>query len=195
VADTKISDLAAVTDVLATDEYVLARSSTTKKITAANLSVGLTSSPYVLVRDEKTTGTDGGSAAATTWNVRTLNTEVFDTNGLCSLSANQVTLTAGTYECRAVAPCYEVNRTRLRLRNVTDSATVLLGVNGYTDASDFTTLMALMFGRFTIAASKALELQHYTQVAKATTGLGLQSAATNNTETEVYASIEFWLVG
>ena len=39
MADTKISDLAAVTDVLATDEYVLARSGATKKIDASNLLV------------------------------------------------------------------------------------------------------------------------------------------------------------
>jgi hypothetical protein len=41
MADTKISDLSAVTDVVGTDEYVLARSGATKKITAASLSSGL----------------------------------------------------------------------------------------------------------------------------------------------------------
>lgn len=39
MADTKISDLPAVTDVIATDEYVLARAGVTDKITAANLLV------------------------------------------------------------------------------------------------------------------------------------------------------------
>lgn len=37
MADTKISGLSAVTDVLGTDEFVLARSSTTKKIAASDL--------------------------------------------------------------------------------------------------------------------------------------------------------------
>jgi len=41
MADTKISDLAAVTDVLATDEYVLARSGATKKIDASDLTTGI----------------------------------------------------------------------------------------------------------------------------------------------------------
>jgi hypothetical protein len=42
MADTKISGLAAVTDVLSTDEFVLARSGTTKKIDAVDLAGGLT---------------------------------------------------------------------------------------------------------------------------------------------------------
>lgn len=39
MADTKISDLSAVTNVVGTDEYVLARAGATKKIDAANLLV------------------------------------------------------------------------------------------------------------------------------------------------------------
>lgn len=39
--DAKISDLAAVTDLLATDEYVLARSGATKKITGTSLLDGI----------------------------------------------------------------------------------------------------------------------------------------------------------
>lgn len=40
MADQKISDLGVVTDVLDTDEFVLARSGTTKKITGASLGIG-----------------------------------------------------------------------------------------------------------------------------------------------------------
>ena len=41
MADTKISALSAVTDVLSTDEFVLARSGTTKKIDAVDLAAGI----------------------------------------------------------------------------------------------------------------------------------------------------------
>jgi hypothetical protein len=41
MADTKISALSAVTDVQATDEFVLARAGTTKKIDASDLATGL----------------------------------------------------------------------------------------------------------------------------------------------------------
>jgi hypothetical protein len=41
MANTKISDLPAVTDVLSTDEYVLARSGVSKKIDASDLGAGL----------------------------------------------------------------------------------------------------------------------------------------------------------
>lgn len=53
MTDTKISDLAAVTDLLATDAYVLARSGTTKKITGASLRAAL--------------GADGWVEAGETW--------------------------------------------------------------------------------------------------------------------------------
>lgn len=41
MADTKISDLAAVTDVQDTDEYVLARAGANKKIDGADLKAGV----------------------------------------------------------------------------------------------------------------------------------------------------------
>jgi hypothetical protein len=54
MADTKISDLAAVTDVLGTDEYVLARSGDTNKITAADLGAGLVAGALELDYVERT---------------------------------------------------------------------------------------------------------------------------------------------
>ena len=47
MADTKISGLSAVTDVLATDEFVLARAGTTKKIDASDLGSALAGDPQV----------------------------------------------------------------------------------------------------------------------------------------------------
>lgn len=53
MADTKISGLAAVTDVLPTDEFVLARSSTTKKIDASDLAAYLAGVRTQLVLDAR----------------------------------------------------------------------------------------------------------------------------------------------
>lgn len=54
MADTKISDLPAVTDVLSTDEYVLARAGDSNKITAADLGAGLVSGALELAYVEFT---------------------------------------------------------------------------------------------------------------------------------------------
>jgi hypothetical protein len=54
MADTKISALPAVTTVADTDEYVLARSGGTKKITGANLKAGTATVPSALDLDDLT---------------------------------------------------------------------------------------------------------------------------------------------
>lgn len=143
------------------------------------------------VRDEKTSGTAGGSSSATTENVRTLNTVVANTLTGSSLSSNQITLPAGTYRVFACAASHESSGNRLRLRNVTDGVTVASGVNthsGTSGASQPSTAQ-ILGTRFTIASSKVFELQHYTVAAKATIGLGV---AISSGEVEVYADVKIF---
>lgn len=62
MADSKISDLAAVTDLLTTDEYVLARSGASKKITGANLRAAVQEiGSSVLIYRYTVTGSDKAS--------------------------------------------------------------------------------------------------------------------------------------
>lgn len=217
MANTKISDLPAVTDVIGTDEYVLARSGTSKKIAASDLLVAdaVAFTPtgtiaatdvqaaieevatevgraYVLLRDEQTSGTDGGTATSGSFATRTLNTEVSDTDGVCSLSSNQITLAAGIYECTISAPTWRTSRHQIRLQNVTDATTVLVGTSEYSGNQDAGGVFgpmtrSVVMGRFTVAASKALEVQHRVEVTKATNGLGVATGW----GTEVYAVAEF----
>lgn len=150
-----------------------------------------TSQSYAKVSDQKAANTAGGGSTASTWNVRTLNTEDSDADGILTLASNQVTLAAGTYICRARAPHFagtSAGRHKLRLRNVTDTTTVLVGSSALVDEAQTDSFLS---GRFTIAASKALELQHYTALTQATNGLGVE---TNAGEVEVYAELEFWKV-
>jgi hypothetical protein len=57
MADTKISDLAAVTGLIGTDEFVLARSGDTKKIDATDLAASIGGGGLVVIHDETLTGT------------------------------------------------------------------------------------------------------------------------------------------
>ena len=59
--------------------------------------------PYIKLSDVKSAGTAGGTFTSGSWQTRTLNTEDSDTGGNCSLSSNQFTLDAGTYEINARA--------------------------------------------------------------------------------------------
>ncbi len=143
---------------------------------------------YILVRDERTAGTHGGGFTSGSYQTRVLQTEVTDTNNDCSLASNQLTLTAGTYEAWISCTFYRCGLNKSRLRNVTDSTTVLVGHNAYgVNAADDASGISLIVGRFTIAASKALEVQHQCQTTKATDGYG---TACNMTEPEVYTIVE-----
>ncbi|MEX0271212.1 hypothetical protein AB3R30_18910 [Leptolyngbyaceae cyanobacterium UHCC 1019] len=112
-----------------------------------------------------TLASGAGSGTSTQgWNTFPLNTENLDTGGHCSLSSNRFTLAAGTYEffdARFRRFC--VNGTAfghlIRVRNITDSA----DVSGLICQGCYGSLEMILgiSGKFTLAASKALEIQIY----------------------------------
>ncbi len=159
----------------------------TPTFASANLT-GTTTNQFIVVQDQKASGTAGGTSTAGAWTTHTLNTEVVDTGGNCSLSSNQITLTAGTYRARISACGVASDQLVVRLRNVTDGTTLVVGDNSYnSSASPYATTSSRGVNRFTVAASKALELQYYITTARATTGLGF---AASSGEVEIYATVE-----
>ena len=146
---------------------------------------------YIKLSDVKAQNTGGGTFTSGAWQTRILNTEDFDTNNDCSLSSNQITLAAGTYECQIRCPGNRVGRHQCRLYNVTDAALLLLGSNSFSSSSaSYASNSSSVVGRFTIAASKAIEVQHYCQVTRGTDGFGDLC----NFTSEVYTVAEFWRV-
>jgi hypothetical protein len=149
----------------------------------------LVSEAYIYIRDEKASGTDGGTFTSGAWRTRDLNTEVSDAGNNASLASNQITLTAGTYRFRASAPAFHVDMHKCRLQNVTDATTIQIGCNGNTLVSSDVMDRSFVSGRFTVIAGKALELQHQCLTTAATIGFG---TASSFGVVEVYAEIEFW---
>lgn len=141
--------------------------------------------PTMIVRDEKPSGTDGGSSSATTWNERTQNTVVANTISGASLSSNRVTLPAGTYDADASAPALLAGAHKLRLYNITDASPLFVGENALVPSGPITS--ASLTGRFTISGAKTIALEHYTAVARATDGLGKAVSAASTIE--VYATL------
>jgi len=136
------------------------------------------------VRDQKPAGTPGGTASSATWNIRTLNTVVTNEITGASLATNIITLPAGTYEIDALAPAYKVNGHKLRLYNITDAVTTLVGTSCH--ANDIVSSISLIRGRFTLTSTKTFRLEHYTTSAEGTFGLG---PAGGPSEVETYADV------
>ena len=184
----KLTALAAITTVALSEHALIDEAGVPKKMTLTNLKTVLGIPQLLHVRDEKASGTDGGASATATWNQRDLNTVMTNEISGASLASDQIILPAGTYEITATAPAFLVSRHKLRLRNITDTSTELVGQSTYAVVtSSLVSNVAHIFGRFTLAGTKTLELQHYTELEKVANGLGVSTAAS---VTEVYADVQ-----
>ncbi len=96
-----------------------------------------------IVRDEKSSGTGGGTISAATWTTRDLNTLALDTSGsMCTVDggSNTFSLTAGKYLIEASVPAQGTNGTRSRLvEDPSGSATVI----DYSDSAYFSVSYAI----------------------------------------------------
>jgi hypothetical protein len=141
------------------------------------------------VRDEKSSGTDGGSTSAGD-NTCVLNT--IKTNEItgASLGSNQITLPAGTYYIDASVLGFFVNRFRGFFRNITDSSDTVLGQAGYSaGGSGSDQSVSKVCGRFTIASQKVFEMKLFCQSARVSNGFGVD---TSDSRTNVYTDVQIW---
>lgn len=175
----------------ALDKWALQNPATgvTPGLTQAQADARYTGIGYMLVKDEKASGTSGGSAVSGT-QTRTLNTVSANTITGASLASNQITLPAGTYRVKAKAPAF-VNATKLFFYNVTDAANAILGYNysgiaATPPAGDSAQSDPTIEGRITLASAKVFEVRQYCSEALAIFGLG--SAVSQGVE--VYTTVE-----
>lgn len=158
---------------------------TTKAVTPAGLtSYGLN---VAVFRDERASGTEGGTFTSGAWQIRTLNTTQVNNITGASLSSNQISLPAGTYEVDILAPALRVNQHQARLQNITDGATTILGTSEFSEQSGtISTTPSVVRGVFTIAAAKTFEVQHRCSVTQAVNGFG---GANSFGSGEVYTTV------
>lgn len=150
---------------------------------------GFIDAPYMKVTDSKAQNTGGGTFTSGSWQTRTLNTEVIDTGGHLTLASNQITLVAGTYYCKISVPAHRVDSHMAKLVNATAASDIFLGTSEYSaNVAAYAQTRSYISGRFTIAASQALEVQHICGTTYASTGFGVPS----NLDQETYTVVEFW---
>lgn len=117
----------------------------------------------VVLEDQRASNTTAGGITAGAWTRLNLNTKVLDTATICSLAANQFTLPAGTYRLRASSSGNNSNGHQIRLRNVTNGTTTLLGTQAWSNNTNaiagYAATPSLIDGQFTITGTKTFELQ------------------------------------
>lgn len=145
--------------------------------------------PLLHLREQQTANTAGTTITTGAFRTMVLNTEVTDEIG-STLSSNQWTLPAGTYEIMAMPPAGATGSAsaylmKTKLRNITDGSDTIIGPTSSVAANASGT--APLVGRFTIAATKTFEFQ-----LRCTTELTLPAA--NLGVVEVYAEVMIWRI-
>ncbi len=142
---------------------------------------------YMIVRDEKSAGTVGGTPTTGARNTRTLNTVVINTISGASRSGNQIILPVGTYNVRVVAPAGAVNSHRVYFRNTTDSTDDIIGLASFEGNTTGHMSNAFAEGIVIITAQKTFQVEHYIQSnGSGNQGLGYD---TNDGSVEVYTQV------
>ena len=145
-------------------------------------------SAYALIEDQKSSGTQGGTATTGAWRTRDLNTEVADAGSIVSIASNQFTLQAGTYLIKWRAPAYNVDNHRSRLADTTNTA-YWYGSNEYQGAADDMS-NSLGAARVTISGAAVFEIQH--QVLTTANSMGFGVAWSTLGVIETYTAVEIY---
>jgi hypothetical protein len=172
-----------------TDGYIVINASKSPALTG----VPLLQPRIATLSDVKANGTSAPNSTAGTFVARELNTLSDPTGIVTSLASNQFTLTSGEYYIEASAPGQgngpsTMGGSKLRLRNVTDSVTALVGSSerSTTVSGVGITVKNEVKGTLTIPSTKTFELQHFSS-STATGGFGF---AVSSGESEVYAVVK-----
>ena len=143
--------------------------------------------PNAVLEDQKSAGTNGGSFTPTSWVKRTLNTEVYDPDGLISVASSEFTPTVNGW-VEWSAPAREVYAHKTRLYNVTGAAVVGYGSSEWSGENAGKGSHTRSFGGAPVSAGTTYRIEHYAGTTRSTDGLGNALGI----GTEVYARVQFW---
>lgn len=145
--------------------------------------------PTMIVEDQKPGDTSSGTFSSEAWRTRDLNTVELNEITGASLSSNQITLPAGTYEVSFSAPAYKVRKHMAVFENITDSITEIYGESCYSSSAEDDPNVSRGFGRVVIDASKTFELQHQCQSSQSTYGFGVDVGGSFTIAHETYSRV------
>jgi hypothetical protein len=125
----------------------------------------------VSVRNIQPAGTPGGAATVGSWITRVLNTVLFGT--WVTLSGNRITLGPGIYRIKFSAKAAQVDKSQVRLRDITLSADLATGDGAYSPGGAGTSAGDVDVTGETVvvvpASGKVIELQQQFETTNAAT--------------------------
>jgi hypothetical protein len=156
-------------------------------ISAATLN-GL--APMMIARETRAGNAAAWALTRNAYNRRRINT--LDSNGIASatLSGEQITLPAGTYRVRGAAACFDSGHMHTALWNVTDGALIAQGIGIDSHGTANSCGISELTTRFTIAATKVIELRSYEASASSATPKSGDDQSLPSTMTHTDAWIE-----
>ena len=143
--------------------------------------------PVTILKEVQTAGTAGGTFTSGSQQTRTLNTKEEIGGAFVTLSSNQFTLSAGTYELDGSAPALQVDSHQTIIRNITDSTNDIIGTPEEAPSGTAVSNRSKISGFLEITSQKTFELQHICDTTKATNGFG---DAANLGNSEVYSILK-----
>lgn len=130
---------------------------------------------YVLIKDVKSVGTNGGDAIQNTWTTRDLNT-IEGNQNFTTLTNNQFTLNqAGSYQIQAQAPASNVRNHQIRLYDIISSSVIATGTSAYS-SNKTVTYSSINTVIIKGESNMTLELQHIVDKSNNNQGFGIASA-------------------
>ena len=149
----------------------------------------------MMILEERTgTGVNAGSSSAGV-QTRGLNTTVLNNIAGASRSGSQAILPTGVYYIEGDAPSSQGRSSRLFVQNITTATKEAFGDTGYQDNTIPGNVKVSVLAPVVsvVAATEAIELQQYIELAVATHGLGRVISSSGDGET--WARLKIWKVG
>lgn len=143
-------------------------------------------SEIAYLRDQRVSGTHGGTCVGSTWNTRTLNTLGGDTNFI-SLSGNRFVLQPGVYFIEAQAPGYQIDRHQAKLKVIETNSDVIIGSTGYSHITNPSITHSNINGEIIVTEASTFEIQHRCATERATVGFGISA---NFGTAEIYTQVK-----
>lgn len=146
---------------------------------------------YAVICDQKAINTSGGTFTSGAWQVRNLNTEITDPDGIVSIASNQFTLQAGTYLIKWHPPAYNCGRHVSRLVESGGTTVIGYGTAEYCENTKAVISRSIGLARVSITGATSYEIEHRCETTVTTYGLGVESTISPSIYTivEIYKEV------